>query len=275
MDALLDPWQDPVLRRAFAEVVLLGLAGGAIGVWVVWNGLSYAAESLSHALLPGLVVAALAGLPLVLGGAAGLAVAALAVALAGRVPELGRDTATAVVVTGFLGAGVLLALSPDVPPRLAELLFGDVLGTTDGALLRGAALLAVLAAALWVLHPRLAATAFDRAGAGALGLRAGRLDAALLGLLALVVLVATEGLGNLLVVSVLVAPAAAARELCHRLRTQLAAACTIAVGAGWAGLYVSFHARTAAGATIALVLVGAWLAAAAAARTARALPATG
>ncbi len=80
IDWLTDPWSQEVLRRAFAEVVLLGAAGGALGCWVVLYGLSYGAESLAHGLFPGLVVAALIGAPLLLGGAVGIAVAALAVA---------------------------------------------------------------------------------------------------------------------------------------------------------------------------------------------------
>jgi len=135
LHALADPWSEPIMRRAFAEVVLLGIAGGALGCWVLFYNLSYSAESLAHSLLPGLVVAALLGLPLLLGGAVGIVVAAVAVAVVARTPAVGRDTAVAVVVTGLFGLGVLLALSPAVPAGLGELLFGDVLGVSDSDLL--------------------------------------------------------------------------------------------------------------------------------------------
>src|SRR3954465_12733453 len=115
LHTLTDPWADPGGRRALLEVALLGVVGGALGCWVVFYNLSYSAESLSHALLPGLVLAALTGLPLLLGGAIGLGVGALCIALAGSVTTIGRDTAVAVVVTGLFGLGVLLALSPDTP----------------------------------------------------------------------------------------------------------------------------------------------------------------
>jgi ABC-type Mn2+/Zn2+ transport system permease subunit len=75
LHTLTDPWADPVGRRALLEVALLGVAGGALGCWIVFYNLSYSAESLAHALLPGLVLAALTGIPLLLGGAAGLLVA--------------------------------------------------------------------------------------------------------------------------------------------------------------------------------------------------------
>ena len=108
LDWFADPWAQSIGRRALAEVVLLGLAGGALGCWLVFYGLSYSAESLAHALLPGLVAAALLGLPLLLGGAAGLLAGAAGVGLAGRVEGVGRDTAVAVVVTTLFGLGVLL-----------------------------------------------------------------------------------------------------------------------------------------------------------------------
>ena len=248
----------PILRRAFAEVALLGVTGGALGCWVVFAKLSYSAESLAHALLPGLVVAALLGLPLLLGGAAGLLVAAVGVALAGRAPEVGRDTAVAVVVTGLFGLGVLLALSPDTPPGLQGLLFGDVLGVSDTDLALAAGLAVVTLAALRLLHGRLLVVGFDRLSARGLGVRPLVADLALLALLALALLVAVQGLGNLLVVAVLVAPAAGARLLARRMAPMMAAAAAIAVLSGVGGLYLSYYAGTAAGASIAAVLVGTW-----------------
>jgi ABC-type Mn2+/Zn2+ transport system permease subunit len=261
---LTDPWAEPVLRRAFAEVLLLGVAGGAIGVWVVLFGLSYSAESLAHALLPGLVLAALAGVPLLAGGALGLVAAAVLVALAGRTPEVGRDAATAVVVTGMLGLGVLLALSPATPAGLTRLLFGDVLGVTDLDLVLAAGLCVVLLAALAALHWSLAVVAFDRMTARALGRSPAAVDVALAVLLAAALLVAVQGLGNLLVVAILVAPAVAARSLTRRLPAMLAVAVAVAVVAGAAGLYASFYLDTAAGASIVGALVLACAAASAA-----------
>jgi ABC-type Mn2+/Zn2+ transport system permease subunit len=256
---LADPWSDPVTRRALLEVTLLGLAGGALGCWIVLYGLSYSAESLAHGMLPGLVVAALVGAPLILGGAAGVATAAVGVALAGRSPVVGGDTAVAVVVTTLLGLGVLLALSPSSPPGLGGLLFGDILGVTDGDLALAAGLVVLVGAVLWALHPRLAVAGFDRANAPALGVSPWRMDAVVLLLVAAAVVVAAQGLGNLLVVAVLVGPAATARRLARRLAPMLALSAGVAVACGIAGLYVSYHARTAAGASVAVAMVLAYL----------------
>ena len=258
---LLDPWADPINVRALVEVLLLGATGGALGCWILFYRLAYSAESLAHALLPGLVLAALTGAPLLLGGAAGLVVAAVGVAVAGRTPAIGSDTAVAVVVTALLGLGALLALSPDTPARLQELLFGDVLGVGGADLALAGALAAVVLGALALLHQALLVVGFDRASASALGRSPLAVDVALGVLVALAILVAVQGLGNLLVVAVLVAPAAAARQVTRRVPAMMAAAVAIAIAAGVAGLYASYYLDTAAGASIAAALVLAYAAA--------------
>src|SRR6476620_7272426 len=159
---LADPWSGEIMQRALAEGVLLGIAGGAIGCWIVLNELSYGAESLPHAMFPGLVIAALAGAPLLVGGSAGLIAAALAIAAAARTPLVGRDSAIAVVVTGMFGLGVLLALSPDTPQAVQGLLFGDILGTTTGDLVAASLLAVVVLVTLRVMHGQLLAVSFDR-----------------------------------------------------------------------------------------------------------------
>ncbi|MDX6673110.1 MAG: hypothetical protein QOH11_528 [Solirubrobacteraceae bacterium] len=259
--ALAAPWQDGTLLRAFAEVALIGAVGGVLGCWIVLYGLSYGAESLAHALFPGLVAAALLGIPIVIGGTAGLIVAALAVAAAGRVPKIGGDTAIAVVVTTMFGLGVLLALSPASPPGVGGLLFGDVLGLSDGDLLLSLVLAVAVLVALRLLHGRLLAVGFDRGSARSLGAAPALVDAALLVLVAVAILVAVQGLGNLLVVAVLIAPAATARLLARRVVPMMAAAAALAVAAGVAGLYLSYYASTAGGASIAAVMVAMYLAA--------------
>lgn len=256
---LIEPWGQPIMQRALIEVVLLGVSGAALGCWIVFFQASYSAESLPHAMFPGLVVAALTGLPLVLGGALGLLVAAVAVALAGRIPGIGRDTGVAVVVTALFALGVLLALAPDSPPGVQSLLFGDILAITPGDLMLAGGLAGAVLVALRLLHTRLLAVGFDRSSAGSLGASPLRADAALLTLLALAVLVAVQALGNLLVVAVLIAPAAAARTRCHRMAPMMVTATVLAVLGGVVGLYTSYYLQTAAGASVAMVMVLAYV----------------
>jgi ABC-type Mn2+/Zn2+ transport system permease subunit len=255
LDFLTDPLSQEFIRRALLEIVLISVAGGALGCWVIFYGVSYAAESLSHALFPGLVLAALAGLPILIGGIPGIAVAAIAIALVGRVPGIGRDTAVAVVVTAFFGLGALLALSPSSPPGIQSLLFGDILAPSDSDLLISAVLALGVVLATLLLHWRLLTVAFDRTTARSLGTPPAIADLAVLILLAAAVLVAVQGLGTLLAVAALVGPAATARVLTRRLGSMMLAATAIGIGSGLVGLYVSYYAGLAAGASIAATIV--------------------
>ena len=254
-DALTDPLATGIGVRAVVELALLGAVCGPLGVWVVLHRQSYAAESLSHGMLPGLVLAALAGVPLGLGAAAGLALAAATVAAASRRVEIGGDAAVAVVVTTLLGAGALLALTPDAPVRLGELLLGDPLSVSAGDIAASAGLAATAAVVMaWGFRP-LALAGFDPQSARSLGGSPADASNLLLGLLALTILVAVQALGNLLVVAIIVGPAAAALRLSDGLGTALAVAAALAIGAGIAGFYLSFHAELAAGAAIALCAI--------------------
>jgi ABC-type Mn2+/Zn2+ transport system permease subunit len=256
---MLEPLQDEFMRRAIAEMTLIGIAGSALGCWVVLYRLSYAAESLAHSIFPGLVLAAIAGAPLLVGGAPAVVVAALAIALAARVPGVSREVAVGVVVTTLFGLGVLLALSPDSPPGIQEVLFGDILGPSDGDLAAAAALAVLVAVVLLALHGRLLAAGFDRGAARSLGAAPAATEVALLVLLGLAIVVAVQGLGNLLVVAVFVGPAAVARQLSDRIGPMIAIAFATAVLAGLAGLYLSYYAGTAGGASVALAIVAAYL----------------
>jgi ABC-type Mn2+/Zn2+ transport system permease subunit len=256
LDWLTDPFASDLMRRALAEVLILAVACGPLGVWVLLYRQSYAAESLSHAMLPGLVIAALAGAPLLLGAVGGVLAAAVAIALASRDERLGGDSAVAVAIAALFGLGALLALSPDVPARLGELLFGDLLGVTGSDLVEAAVLAGGAAVALALGHRRLALSVFDRTAAPSLGARSGRWELVLLALLAICTAAAVRGLGNLLVVALILAPAAAALNLVSRLPAALGLASALAAVAGALGLLVSYHWEVAAGASVALAAVG-------------------
>jgi ABC-type Mn2+/Zn2+ transport system permease subunit len=255
LDFLTDPLSQEFMRRALLEIGLISVASGALGCWVIFYGVSYAAESLSHALFPGLVVAALAGLPILVGGIPGIAVAAITIALVGRVPGIGRDAAVAVVVTAFFGLGALLALSPSSPPGIQTLLFGDILAPSNSDLLISAILAAGVVLSTVALHWRLLTVAFDRTTARSLGTSPAIADVAVLILLAAAVLVAAQGLGTLLAVAALVGPAATARVFTHRLGSMMLAASALGICSGLVGLYVSYYAGLAAGASIAATIV--------------------
>ena len=219
---------DPITRRALVEVLILALALGPLGVWVLLHRQAYAAESLSHGLLPGLVLAALAGIPLVLGAAGGALVAAGAIALAGRDERIGADIGVAVAVSALFGLGAMLALAPDAPPRLEELLFGDLLGIS-GADLAAAGARAGRRGRARRRPPAAGAHGLRSHRRALAGRQAPRWEAALLALLGVGTVAAAPGLGSLLLVALVIAPAAAALQVTRRLPAALA----LAAGLAW------------------------------------------
>ena len=249
---LTDPFASPIVQRALAEVLILSLACGPLGVWVLLYRDAYAAESMSHGMLPGLVIAALAGAPLVLGALGGVLVAAAGIALVARDARLSTDVGVAVCVSALLGLGGILALSPASPPRLQELLFGDLLGVSGGDLVVAGALAGGVVLALAAGHRSLALVGFDRGSAAALGARPGRWELTLLAVLGVTTVAAVQGLGNLLLVALVLAPAAGALAMTRRLAPAMALAAGLAAVSGAAGLVLSFHLEIAAGASVAL-----------------------
>ena len=223
---------DPITRRALLEVLILALALGPLGVWVLLHRQAYAAESMSHGLLPGLVLAALAGAPLVLGAAGGALVAAGAIALAARDERIGADLGVAVAVSTLFGAGALLALAPEAPPRLEELLFGDLLGISGADLLAAGGARArgrrrarrrppaARARARSTARPRRRSARARRAGRRRCSCCSASARSR-----------PAPGLGSLLLVALVIAPAAAALRLTRR----LAPALVLAAGRGGAG----------------------------------------
>jgi ABC-type Mn2+/Zn2+ transport system permease subunit len=259
MHALLHPWSEAFMQRALLELVLLGTVGGIVGCWVLFYELAYSAESLAHALFPGLVGAALLGLPLLAGGAAGVVASAIGIAFVRRVRLLGGDSSVAVVITTLFGLGVLLALTPATPPGLGGLLFGDLLGVTWSDVVASGALAAMAGVALVVLHRPLLLVGFDRETARAFGARPLLVDLALLGLIAVAIVIGVRALGNLLVLALLVGPAATARLLVRRMTSLMALAAVVALAASVGGLYLSYYASIAAGASVAAVTVSTYI----------------
>ena len=254
IDLVTEPLSNATTLRALAEITVLGVVSGAIGCWIVLYEISYSAESLAHGMLPGLVIAALIGAPLLLGGAVGVLVAAGLIVLATRYSAGNTDASITVVITTLFGVGVLLALSPSSPPGIQSLLFGDLLGVTVADIVISTAIGSAILLLLWAAHHRLLAIGFDSGSDRALGLSATAVSFLLLALVAVTVLVAVQSLGTLLVAAILIGPAAAARLVTRRIGPMMAAAVAMAVLCGFAGIYASFHFRTAAGASVVVAI---------------------
>ena len=211
-----------IMQRAFVEAIVLGLACGPLGVWILLLRRSYAAESLSHAMLPGLVIAALAGIPLLFGAAAGVLVAA-ADPLVARDARRAATSAWRSSSPGCSGS----AASSRSRRRRRRGSASCCSATCSGYQRRpgrGGRLLGRRARRARRRLPLAGGAAFARGSAQALGVRPARADLALLAMLAVTTVAAVQGLGNLLLVALILAPAAAALNLASRLPATLALA---------------------------------------------------
>lgn len=256
-------WWDDVMHRAVAEVVLVGALTGLIGVQVVIRRLSFFTMALSHATFPGVVAASIAGVNLLLGGVVTGTFVAFGVAALTRRRGQDAAAATGVMVSGGFALGaVLVATQSGFSRDLSSFLVGSILTVSASDLVVTAVVLAVVALVLVFCARPLGYAGFDPVGARASGVRTKGWDMLLLLTIVLVVVTVVPAVGTILALSLVVAPAAAARLWSDRLPTMTALAMIFGVASGLAGLWVSSRWDVAAGASISLaataVLVISW-----------------
>ena len=269
-DLFFEPFTSPYMQRALVEVLVLGAVAGAVGVLVVLRRLAFVADALTHTVFPGVVIAHLLGRSILLGALVfGVLTAVLLTGL-GSHRRVSDDASLAILLTSFFSVGVVLvSRTRGFTADLTVFLFGRVLTVDRTDLVQTLAVAAVAAVVLALLHKELVLRAFDPDATAAMGYRTGVLDLVLNLLIALVVVAAVEAVGTVLVIALIVVPAAAARLLADRVAAMTALACLLGAAGGWLGLAVSYEVsvdhglRLAAGATIVVVLVVLFLLAAA------------
>jgi manganese/iron transport system permease protein len=251
---LVDPFAYAFMQRALIEVILMGAVTGAIGTYVVLRGLSFIGDALSHAIFPGVVIAFLLGRSVFLGALAfGLLTSASIVVLA-TTRRVKEDSAIGVLFAGSFALGVvLISTTRNYTRDLAAFLFGNVLGVTTHDIALSAVVGVLVLLLLLLFHKELLLVAFDREAAQAMGVPVFWVNLLLLVMISLTIVVSLSAVGNILVVAMLVTPAATARLLTDRLPVMLALSAAIGTLSGVVGLVVSFHADVAAGGTIVLV----------------------
>ncbi len=259
-----DPWQFEFMRRAFAAAIIIGLVTGFLGVHVVIRGLAFIGDAIAHAAFPGVVIAFLLDRSLFLGGALFGTATALGIGVVSQTRRVREDTAIGVLFTGAFALGVvLISTESSYTGDLTSFLFGQVLAVSMADLWLSASFGAGVVLVALALHRQLIATAFDREMAAAMGLRVFWLDMLLFVLVTLAIVMSLRAVGNILVVALLVTPAATARLLTDRIVPMMALSSLLGAAGGVIGLYVSFHEDLAAGGMIVLVVTGffalAWL----------------
>jgi manganese/iron transport system permease protein len=265
---LVDPFSLPFMARALIELCVLGVLGGVVSAFVLLRKLAFAADALTHTVFPGVVIG------FVVGGDNGIfvgaliagAVTAVALTVLTAARRVSSDAALAVLLTAMFSIGVVVvSRQTEYTSDLTTFLFGHVLTVSVPQLVQTAVLAVIVVVTLMLIGKELVFRAFDGVGARAAGYSVGILDLVLNVLVALVVVAAVQAVGTVLVIALLIVPAATARLLADRLPLVVGIGCLVGVLGGYAGLVASFGAsvyggvRLSSGASVVLALVAAYV----------------
>jgi manganese/iron transport system permease protein len=256
MSWLTAPFAFDFMQQALAISVLIAAAAGALSCFLVLKGWSLMGDAISHAVLPGIVLAWVAGVPLIVGAFAAGMLCATATGYLSANSRVKQDTVMGVVFAGMFGLGVVLYRAIETEVHLDHILFGHMLGVgwddvRDTGLIAGAALAAVL-----LRRRDLLLFAFDPQHARAVGLPTGLLHYGLLAVISMVVVGALEAVGLILAIALLIAPGAIAHLLTERFDAMLGVSVLTAVAAAAGGILLGFHADADPAASIVVVLTG-------------------
>ncbi|MFE9204200.1 metal ABC transporter permease [Micromonospora sp. NPDC007230] len=268
MSALVAPFSVPFMGRAFAELLLLAVVCGPVSVLVFLRRLAFVADALTHTVFPGVVIGFLvAGWTGIAGGALVAALlTAVALTVLTRWGRLSDDTTVAVLLTAMFSLGVVLvSRQHSYTSDLTAFLFGRLLTVTPAQLAQTAVLAAIVLTGLAVTARPLILRAFDPIGAATAGYRLTLLDLGLNTAVALVVVAAVQAVGTILVIALLIVPAATARLLTDRLTAMAVIATAVTGLAAYLGLLASWTAsvrygvRLTSAAAVVLTLVACYL----------------
>jgi ABC-type Mn2+/Zn2+ transport system permease subunit len=242
------------MQRGLAAAILVGIVCAVMGTFVVLKGLAFIGDAVSHATFPGLVIAYLVGAPLYIGGAIAAVAVSLAIGYVSRRGRLRFDTAVGVLFAGSFAFGILLfSTIKNYVADLLGYLLGNVLGIGFGDLVQVAVLGAVVLVVVLALRKELLFSTFDPLGAAASGLPVAALEYLLLALLGVTIVVSIQAVGIIMVVAMLVTPAATAQLVVVRFGQMMVLGAVLAAASAVIGLYASFYLNLASGASIVLV----------------------
>lgn len=254
MTLLAEPFQHAFMRNAFAAITLVGLICGVMGVFVTLRGLAFMGDAIAHAVFPGVVISYVLGGSFLVGALVAATLVSLAIGAVTQSGLLRNDTAIGVFFVGAFALGVaIISMQRSYARDVASLLFGSILGVSQEDLLLTAVVGLAVLFTLWLFRREIVAVSFDRTFAQSQGLHLWGWDQLFLLLLALTIVISLQTVGNVLVLAMLVTPAATARLLTTRLIPMLATSAIIGAIAGIAGLYCSYYFGVSSGASIVLV----------------------
>ncbi len=251
---LIEPLTYGFIVRGLVAAILTGVTCAVLSAFVVWRGMAFVGDAIAHAILPGIVVAFITGVSLFIGA---LAMALVVAAMIGWLSQRGdikEDTAIGVVFTGFFALGILLLSKVTSYQDLTHILFGDILGVSQNDLVVMAVIMVVVLGTVFLFYKELLVTSFDPGHSIAIGLSPDLVRYGLLLLIALTVVAAIQVVGVVLVLALLITPAAAASLVARRLPAIIGLGVLFAVISSVVGFYASYYANVASGAAIVLSL---------------------
>jgi manganese/iron transport system permease protein len=257
-----DPLEFEFMRRALLAVALVGVVSAVVGAFVVVRGMAFIGDALAHASFAGVAAAFALGASLYLGAVVAAVATALGIAFIAQRGRLRFDTAIGVLFVGAFALGIVIVSRQDnYTVDLFSFVFGNVLGVSWRDLLVMTALGAAVVGLVAAFYKELVFTAYDATVAQAYGVPTRPLEYGLLALLAVSTVVALQTVGIVLVIAMLVTPAATATLLVRRFHQVILVGIGVALLSSVAGLYVSYHAEVASGASIVLVATACFAAA--------------
>lgn len=248
------------LPKAVAMAVMAAVVCGVVGCHVVLRGMAFIGDAVAHAVFPGVAVAFVLQGSLVIGGAVAGICTAVLIALVSQDRRVREDSVIGVFFVAAFALGiVIISRSPGYAGSLQQFLFGSITGIPDEDVARVAVSGAVLLAVVAGLHRGFVAVALDREMARAMGLRVLALDLALYVAVAVAVVISLQTIGNILVLALLVTPAASARMLTDRLGLMMVLAPVLGALGAVTGIYLSWSYDLPVGGTIVLVLTAVFI----------------
>jgi len=254
MDWLTDPWTYPFMQNAFLAAALVGLICGVTGTFVVLKGLAFMGDALAHAIFPGVVIAYIVGGSFLIWAMVAAVIVSLLIGVVSSHARINNDTAIGVLFAGAFALGIAIISTQESYARdLTSLLTGSILGVSRHDLYLTAGVGGIVVLIIFLTRRELSAIAFDRVFAESSGIHTGFFELLFLALLSLTIVISLRTVGNILVLAMLVTPAATARLLTVRLTTMTGIAASLGMISGLAGLYISYHFSLSSGAAIVLV----------------------
>lgn len=260
-DMLLMPFQFPFMQQAFVIGLLVALPMGLLSPFMVLKGWSLMGDALSHAVLPGIVLAYLLGLPLAAGAFAAGMVCSISVGYLKENSRVKEDTVMGIVFSGMFGLGVVMFSMIESDLHLMHVLFGDILGVTWRDIAETGVIALVALGFVGLLRRDLLVAAFDPQHARAIGLPVRFYHYGLLAVLSLTIVGALKAVGIILAIAMLIAPGATAFLLTRRFDAMVAVSVLIATACAFLGVYLSFFIDSAPAPTIVLLMTLVFIAA--------------